>query len=127
MAHIETRAPAELKSAWYSKSGIIPCDRCEGEGSFWNGRGYGGNDPDSWSIECEDCDGVGHHACGVCGFDIEIPGVDCLACDLVREIPEALLSDQTADALATAVKASIAYARAHHERINRALEAREAA
>lgn len=113
-------APLEARNAWYLKSGIISCDRCEGQGSFWNGRGMGGNDPDSWSIDCEDCDGLGHHACGVCGFDVPVTGVDCLACDLVREMDDAQLTDEVADKLAAAVKASVMFARVHVERIDRA-------
>lgn len=111
------------RTAWYRQSGVIQCERCEGQGSFWNGRGLGGNDPDSWDIDCEDCDAHGHHACGVCGFDIPVTGVDCLACDLVRELDEKQLTDEVADKLAAAVKASIAFARAHVERVDRASRA----
>ena len=37
---------------WNYASGVIECGTCEGKGSYWNGRGLGGNDPDSWDIEC---------------------------------------------------------------------------
>ena len=96
-----------LRANWYSNSGITKCDRCEGQGSYWNGRGFGGTDPDSWDIDCPDCDAQGHHACGVCGFDVVVPGFDCLACDMARELPASLLPDEVADKLAAAVKASI--------------------
>lgn len=68
-----------------------PCDACEGHGEVWNGRGLGGNDPDSWGIECEDCEGAGHFPCAVCGFDFEVVGYDCFVCNAVSDLPDALL------------------------------------
>jgi len=42
----------------------IPCPHCE-DGLRWVSR-YGGNDPDVWSVECEDCEGTGVVTCGWC-------------------------------------------------------------
>jgi hypothetical protein len=96
-----------LRGQWYRKSGIVSCDRCEGHGAYWNGRGLGGTDPESWDIDCPDCDALGHHACAVCGFDVVAPGFDCLACDMVRELPIGQLTGEVADKLAASIKAAI--------------------
>jgi hypothetical protein len=71
---------------WHSKSGVTRCDECDGQGAVWNGRGRGGCDPDSWDIECEACEGNGFHPCAVCGFDMDMAGYDCLACETVASI-----------------------------------------
>lgn len=111
-----TRAALEAANAWYLKSGIIPCDTCDGKGGRWRNFYGHANDPDNWVVECPDCDGRGHHACEVCGFDVHVPGFDCLVCDMVLELPADLLTDETADAMAGAVKAAVAAARASHQR-----------
>lgn len=79
---------------WNYHSHVAPCDQCEGIGSYPNGRGLGGNDPDSWDIECDECEGHGHSACKVCGFDHIVPGYDCLACSTVEDVPTKLLTDE---------------------------------
>jgi hypothetical protein len=83
-----TLAKSPTRPEWYRKSGIVECDTCEGNGSYWNGRGLGGNDPDSWDIECEGCDGAGHFACATCGNDVQVSGYDCAVCDLLYECPD---------------------------------------
>ena len=37
------------------------CPHCE-DGTKWVSR-YGGNDPDVWAVECDDCDGGGNVRC----------------------------------------------------------------
>lgn len=96
---------------WYRKSGIIPCTTCDGLGSYWNGRGLGGNDPDSWDIECEDCDGTGHHACAVCGYDTPLAGYDCYPCDSINSLADSDLAKVDPAALAEAFTRSIAAAK----------------
>lgn len=42
---------------------MIPCAKCQGEGSIYQSR-YGGNDPDVWRVgACEACGGSGNQAC----------------------------------------------------------------
>lgn len=76
--------------------GIHECATCEGKGSVWNGRGHGGNDPDSWDIECEDCDGRGHFACEVCGNTVKVDGHDCFVCETEGALPLNLTADDCA-------------------------------
>ena len=73
---------------WYTKSGVNECPECSGYGHVWDGRGSGhSNDPDSDVVVCDNCDGRGFHDCEVCGYDVPHVGHDCLACDLVGELP----------------------------------------
>lgn len=98
-------------------SGVLECEACEGKGHYWR------HPRETQVSSCIDCDGTGHHACAVCGFDITIPGRDCLPCELVADIPADLLTEDTGAALANAVVRAVAYARAHRERIERAAKA----
>jgi len=77
---------------WNHASGVIPCTLCEGRGTVWNGKGLGGNDPESWDIDCPDCEGHGHEPCKVCGFDMVVAGYDCLVCDTVYALTDKDLS-----------------------------------
>jgi len=43
----------------------IPCTTCGGEGRVEASR-YGGNDPDTWLIRCDACNGSGHERCCEC-------------------------------------------------------------
>jgi hypothetical protein len=112
-------APLTLspRPEWYRKSGIIECDTCEGNGSYWNGRGLGGNDPDSWDIECQGCDGAGHFPCATCGNEVRSSGYDCIVCDTIWSLSpkecDAIEPDKLAAAFAkclAAVKAESAAA-----------------
>ncbi len=67
----------------FDKSGVFDCHTCDGDGCVSNGRGRGGNDPDSWSIPCEECDGEGITPCEVCGFKRRVRGYDCVVCETV--------------------------------------------
>ena len=35
----------------------VPCEECE-DGLVYKSR-YGGNDPDTWTVKCDECDGTG--------------------------------------------------------------------
>ena len=95
---------------WHNRSGILPCYECDGTGGLPNNPHLRNGDPDCWVVTCRDCDGAGHQACEVCGFNIEVPGFDCLACDMARDIPAHLLTDEAAEALTDAIRASVSAA-----------------
>lgn len=81
-------------NAWNYHSAVTPCPTCEGTGEVWNGKGHGGNDPDSFDVDCPDCVGSpveGLWPCKVCGFQHVVEGYDCLVCETVASIPEAAL------------------------------------
>lgn len=88
-----------------------PCGGCEGHGEVWNGRGRGGNDPDSWNAPCPDCRGAGHFPCHVCGFDQVIPGFDCMACETIGHLYPGDLQRFDPAAFAKAVGNAVAAAR----------------
>jgi DnaJ-class molecular chaperone len=96
---------------WNADSGVLTCSSCDGAGAVWNGRGKGGNDPDSWSVPCPACHGAGKHACAVCGFAVEVAGYDCLVCDTVNGIADAEAGDivvnDFAECLARAIIAKL--------------------
>lgn len=77
---------APYRAEWFRRSGIASCATCDGEGRYWNGRGLGGNDPDSWMIDCADCCGTGQFNCEVCGFSTPVSGYDCLVCTMNYEL-----------------------------------------
>lgn len=118
-----TRAHTEAKNLWYRDSGILACEECEGKGSRWNGHGCGGNDPDSWDIDCAECEAQGYHECPVCGFGVRVGAFDCLVCDNAREIPEALRTDDTADQIGKAFARAFIKIKHHHERVAQAEQA----
>ena len=106
-------APAQsLRPEWYRKSGIVECDVCEGNGSYWNGRGLGGNDPDSWDIECQGCDGVGHFPCATCGNEVRSSGYDCIVCDTVWSLSPKECDEIEPDKLAAAFAKCLAAVKA---------------
>lgn len=96
--------------AWDHSSGVDDCDACEGQGRTSHG-GMGGNDPDTYTLECPECDGRGFHACSVCGFDVQTSGFDCLVCSLAAELTPAQMNDinpaDLADSFAAAVNAAL--------------------
>lgn len=109
----------EQLNAWYRKSGITDCTTCEGAGGHWEKPFGHGNDPDNWFNECPDCDATGNEACAVCGNTVHVKGFDCLACDMVLELPSDLLNDDTAAELGKAVAAAIKVAREHRGRLSK--------
>ena len=74
------------ENKWNYHSAVTPCPPCDGKGAAPNRPWLSNGDPDCWDVECEACEGVGHHACAVCGFDHSIPGYDCLICEAVATI-----------------------------------------
>lgn len=100
--------PTPTRPEWYRNSGVIECDWCDGKGSYWNGRGHGGNDPDSCDIECAACDGVGHFPCATCGFDVPTGGYDCLVCDTIWSLSPDEAARINPDELAAAFAKCIA-------------------
>ena len=96
---------------WNYRSHVHVCDLCEGAGVVWSSHKATINDPyPEQPCEC----GLGEHEpeCPVCGFQIVVPGYDCLACDTVNDIPDAMLTPDTAsklsDAIARAIEAAAA-------------------
>ena len=55
----------------------IPCTRCGGQGQTETSK-WGGNDPNTWLVRCEHCDGSGLEPC--CEWSLSHPGKR-LACD----------------------------------------------
>ncbi len=100
---------------WNYFSGVFDCGECEGHGYISRG-GMGGNDPSSYSLTCQDCSGVGHHACTVCGFDVPVAGYDCIVCETAYNLTPAQMSDinpaDIADAFAQAFNAALNAGRA---------------
>lgn len=107
-----SRAALEERNAWHGKSGVSHCSTCDGIGKVASQRISTINDPYP-EADCPDCSGE-HGPCAVCGFEIPIPGYDCLVCDMVLEIPAHMLRDETAEAIGQSVKQAIAYAAAWH-------------
>lgn len=68
----------------------------------------GGNDPDSWDIDCPECHGAGMHTCKVCGFDHVVTGYDCAACALVLELDDRQLTIEVANSLYESIIAAMA-------------------
>lgn len=76
-----------MTKAWDYKSGVLDCSTCEGAGIIDKTPWLHGNDPDRHEVDCMDCDGVGFHECAVCGFNVQIPGHDCIVCETVNDVP----------------------------------------
>lgn len=102
-----------LTRRWDYRSGVSECRDCEGAGFICKTPHYTHpHDPRRVDVECDHCGSVGHTACEVCGFDIVVPGYDCIVCQTVCDMPYHLLTDETArhfgEALAVAFKARAA-------------------
>lgn len=89
MLHARPIKPAR----WTDASGVMPCRECDGEGSRPNRPWLQNGDPDCWPVECAECNGVGHHPCSVCGFDMDVEGYDCPVCLIVYEMTPAQLKE----------------------------------
>ena len=98
------------KPVWNYRSGVASCHICDGAGVVHAARRATIDDPYP-ETDCE-C-GIGEHLpeCEVCGFTIEVPGYDCLACQTVADIPAKLLNADTATKLAAAIMRAVAMAR----------------
>jgi DnaJ-class molecular chaperone len=80
-------APTTKPRAWDYRSGVSECDTCGGAGSYVKfPRGAYRLNPLEWTETCTDCDGSGETPCDVCGFDQQIAGYDCFACELVGSL-----------------------------------------
>ena len=101
---------------WNYHSAVTPCATCEGTGEVWNGKGNGGNDPDSFNVDCPNCGDPtpGVFACKVCGFQHVVPGYDCLACETVAAIPVADLHNLPTHHLTRAIEEALGAARYAH-------------
>ena len=78
---------------------VEPCSNCDGEGMHGNGRGRGGNDPDSWDIPCEMCESEGYFPCEVCGNTVHLDTVDCFVCDSIGCLPSDGITKEQAEIL----------------------------
>lgn len=77
-------APTTIKRP---ESLVRQCSECEGTGEVSNGRGRGGNDPDSWNVDCDECGGTGYFPCEACGNPFDMKGHDCFVCETVGALP----------------------------------------
>lgn len=107
-----------VQKPWNYNSCTNPCGECDGTGAHAVNPHLRVGDPSYHEIDCDECEGSGHTHCEVCGFDVVIPGYDCLACQMVYDIPDNLLTDKVADALAEAVRNAISKARAANMKEN---------
>jgi hypothetical protein len=61
--------------------------------------------------DCPDCEGIGVHACEVCGFDEVVKGYDCIVCQMVHDLSPANMKRinpaDLADAFAQAFAAAL--------------------
>ncbi len=75
---------------WDYRSGVSECETCAGSGSVCKPpRGTYRYNPLEWEVPCEDCEGLGVHACPVCGFDEVVEGYDCIVCQTVHDLSPA--------------------------------------
>ena len=94
---------------WNDNSGVTACEICEGSGVIASHRQATINDP----YPEEPCpNGCAEHSaeCAVCGFDVEIAGFDCLACETVAILhdPAGFNSCKFFEALKRAFDAAVA-------------------
>ena len=115
-------APTTIARPWNYNSVVTACDECGGEGWVRSLRRPTVDDPYP-ETTCSACDGPQAPECTVCGCTTVVPGYDCIVCQTVGELPEALLTDKEADA--TILDMVRAITRAIHV-ANHALETRKA-
>lgn len=90
---------------WNRFSHVTACPDCLGAGVV---HAY------PLSIRRAICEcGLGEHLpeCQVCGYNLEVAGYDCLACDTVASLDASALKYFDADAFAAAIKVALAKAR----------------
>jgi DnaJ-class molecular chaperone len=97
---------------WFKNSGVLDCPECEGHGSRANRPWLNTGDPDCWLVVCQECEGQGHFACDVCGFDQQISGYDCLACGTLQGLSDMDILTLDGEAFAAAFTKALAIARA---------------
>lgn len=93
---------------WNHNSWVKPaCETCNGEGTVASHRRPSIWDPYPEDC-CDDCDGEPHEPeCEVCGYNLEIDGFDCLACETVAHLGDKYLNQFDADKFAAAVKSAL--------------------
>lgn len=91
---------------WNWNSHVTACTECGGSGKLETRTGV-----DSYRVTgCDWCAGPHEPECEVCGFTVEVPGYDCLACETVYNLPDELLNADTATKLAAAIMRAVAMA-----------------
>ena len=99
---------------WNYASHVKFCPDCEGTGTIAAHRRATINDP----FPETDCDcGLGEHEpeCEVCGFNTEVDGYDCFACDIVGYLTTEAFFKVDPQNLAYAVKAALTAGQAHEK------------
>lgn len=107
----------EQLNVWYKKSGVGHCSTCDGIGYVASQRPATINDPYP-EAPCDNCSDE-DTACAVCGNTVHIGGFDCLVCDMVLEIPDHQLDEDTALELGKALVAAVKAAAKHKASIRR--------
>lgn len=70
---------------WNYHSHVKVCPDCNGVGEVASHHRPSINDPYP-SQPCENCDGPHEPECSVCGFNQQVAGYDCLACDTAASL-----------------------------------------
>lgn len=94
---------------WNRFSHVTTCPDCLGAGVVHAYRRATINDPYPESpCEC----GLGEHEpeCAVCGYNLEVKGYDCLACDTVASLNGSALARFDAEAFTKALTVAMAAA-----------------
>jgi DnaJ-class molecular chaperone len=89
---------------WDYHSGVYHCETCEGTGVIASCRRATIDDPYP-EDDCNDCEGVGHGDCKVCGFAYAMMGYDCFVCATVEELPRSAMPNEVSKAVALALEA----------------------
>lgn len=87
---------------WDRDSDVTACPSCKGTGWVAASRRPTIDDPYPES-PCPDCDGPQKPSCPVCGYDLEVAGYDCLACETIAALPKAVFDTFDLSAFAVAL------------------------
>lgn len=88
-------AQTYIARPWNYLSGVMVCETCNGAGTVHAHRTATVNDPYP-EAACPDCTGEHTPECTVCGCNIVVPGYDCIACQMVEELPASALNEGAA-------------------------------
>lgn len=91
---------------WNYHSNVTVCSECDGAGRVHATRRATIDDPYPES-PCQSCEGPHDPECSVCGFNQQVHGYDCLACDTVASLYESELRAFNADDFAAALKQAV--------------------
>lgn len=97
----------DIARPWDYLSGVSRCETCEGRGKVHSFRRATTWDPYP-EVDCPDCDGEHEPECEVCGCEIIVSGYDCIACNIVSDLPAADLNPASIDRFVAAIKAAAA-------------------